>query len=71
MCKHSVFTNKTCVHSRTFLASKSFAAAVREAFSNAFPGKEVPNKTPTGNNIWGYRKCLRQVTCPASNSVDR
>jgi hypothetical protein len=27
-----------------YLASKSFAA-VREAFSNAYPDKEVPNKT--------------------------
>jgi hypothetical protein len=28
-----------------YFASKSFAA-VREAFSNAYPDKEVPNKTP-------------------------
>jgi hypothetical protein len=30
-------------------------AADREAFSNAYPDKEVPNKkTPTGNNISGH-----------------
>jgi hypothetical protein len=40
-------------------ASKYFAA-VREAFSNAYPDKEVPNETTiqTCNNISGHRKCL-------------
>jgi hypothetical protein len=48
-----VLTSRTCVHSRTKLGIE--IAAVREAFSNAYPGKEVPNKyanTPTDNKIW-------------------
>jgi hypothetical protein len=42
-----------------YFASKSFAA-VREAFSNAYPDEEVPNKTtiPTHNKISRHRKCL-------------
>jgi hypothetical protein len=36
-----------------FVASKSFAA-IHEAFSNAYPDKEILNKTTlTGNNILG------------------
>jgi hypothetical protein len=45
-----------------YLASKSFAAAVREAFSNAYPDKEVPNKTTTSNEISGHRKYLSVKT---------
>jgi hypothetical protein len=47
------YAGANMVHSRAepvfileyHFASKSFAAAVREAFSNAYPDKEVPNKT--------------------------
>jgi hypothetical protein len=41
--EHGVFTSRKGVHSHHF-ASKSFAAAP-EAFSNAYPENEVPNKT--------------------------
>jgi hypothetical protein len=44
-----------------------FFATVHEAFSNAYPEKEVPNKTD--NRILGHRKCLRQEMCWASDSV--
>jgi hypothetical protein len=41
-----------------YFASKSFAA-VREAFNNAYPDKEEPNRTtPTGKTISGHGKCL-------------
>jgi hypothetical protein len=43
-----------------YFASKS-SVDVREAFSNAYRDKEVPNKTtkkPTGNKMSGNRKCL-------------
>jgi hypothetical protein len=47
-----------------YFASKSFAA-VREAFSNAHPDKEVPNKTTIHRLVtkfWGQGKdCLCQV----------
>jgi hypothetical protein len=39
-CEH----NRTCVHLEHHFASKSFIS-VREAFSNAHSGKEVPNTT--------------------------
>jgi hypothetical protein len=44
-----------------YFASKSFAA-VREAFSNAYPDKEVPNKTPTHRLVTKFRvdACLRE-----------
>jgi hypothetical protein len=55
------------VYSRTELAfilehysaSKPFDA-LREAFSYAYPGKELPNKT-IGNKISGHRKCLSET----------
>jgi hypothetical protein len=40
-----------------YFASKSFAA-VREAFSNAYPDKEVPNKTPVIKPLARYLYCL-------------
>jgi hypothetical protein len=42
-----------------YFASKSFAA-VREAFSIAYPDKEVPNKTTIHRlvTVSGQRKCL-------------
>jgi hypothetical protein len=43
-----------------YFASKSLAA-VREAFSNAYPDKEVPNNAPTGNKICD-RKHVRRRT---------
>jgi hypothetical protein len=51
-----------------YLASKSFAA-LREAFSNVYPDKEVPNKdnTPTGNKISGNGKCV----CDKCSSSDK
>jgi hypothetical protein len=42
-----------------YFASKSFSAD-REAFSNAYADKEVPNKTPTGNKILGGCLSLRR-----------
>jgi hypothetical protein len=44
-CEHSVFTSRTCVHSRTFPRIDISFAVVREAFSNAYPDKELLNKT--------------------------
>jgi hypothetical protein len=45
-----------------YFASKQFAA-VDEAFSNAYPDKEVPNKTtPNGNKFSGHRKCLSMTS---------
>jgi hypothetical protein len=47
-----------------YLASKSFAA-IREAFSNAYPDKEVPNKTTVHLLVTQFRDtgsaCLLQV----------
>jgi hypothetical protein len=37
-----------------YLVSKSFAA-VREAFSSAYPGKKVPNKTPIHQLVTKFR----------------
>jgi hypothetical protein len=37
-----------------YLASKSFAA-VREAFSNAYPDKEVPNRTTIHRLVTKFR----------------
>jgi hypothetical protein len=37
-----------------YFASKSFAA-VREAFSNAYPDKEVPNKTTIHRLVTTFR----------------
>jgi hypothetical protein len=52
-------------------ASKSFAA-VREAFSNAYPGKEVPNKTIIHRLVTKFRDtgsvCLRQVVIERQSS---
>jgi hypothetical protein len=58
-CEH-VLTSRTCVHSRTFFTLKSFAA-VREAFSNAKPEKEVQNRTTIHRletKFRGHSKCL-------------
>jgi hypothetical protein len=47
-CEHGTFTSRICVHSQILLHIKiiwwSFGAA-HEAFSGAYPGKEVLNKT--------------------------
>jgi hypothetical protein len=43
-CEHGVFTTKRMFILEHYFAPKS-SAAVREAFSNAYPDKEVPNKT--------------------------
>jgi hypothetical protein len=45
-----------------YFALKSFAA-VREAFSNAYPDKEVPNKTTVHRLVLKFRDTgsLRQV----------
>jgi hypothetical protein len=71
MCEHGVFTSRTCVHSRTYFASKSFVA-VREAFSNAYPDKEVPNKTTVHRLVTIFRDtgsvCLWQVLIERQNS---
>jgi hypothetical protein len=40
-----------------YFASKSFAA-VREAFSNVYPDKEVPNKTTVHREVTTFRKIL-------------
>jgi hypothetical protein len=53
-------------------ASNSFYA-IREAFSNVYPDKEVPSKT-AHRLVTTFRDTgsfLRQETCPASDSVDR
>jgi hypothetical protein len=46
-----------------YITSKSFAA-VREAFSNAYPDKEVPNKTKIHQLVTKFRDtgsvCLRE-----------
>jgi hypothetical protein len=55
-CEHGVSRAERVVLEHYF-ASKSFAS-VREAFSDAYPDKEVPNNTPTGNKIPGHRMCL-------------
>jgi hypothetical protein len=54
-----------CSQEQVFILEHYFAlkyiVAVHEAFNNAYPEKEVPNKTnntPTGYNIWGHRECL-------------
>jgi hypothetical protein len=64
------FTNKTCVLSRT---SKQFVA-VREAFSNAYPDKEVPNKTTIHLPVTKFRDtgsvCLWQLIIERQNSWD-
>jgi hypothetical protein len=54
-----------------YFASKSFAA-VREAFSNAYPDKEVPNKTTVHRLVTKFRDtgsvCLWQVLIEWQNS---
>jgi hypothetical protein len=54
-----------------YFASKSFAA-VREAFSNAYPDKEVPNKTIVHRLVTKFRDtgsvCLWQVLIERHNS---
>jgi hypothetical protein len=65
LCKseQDVFTTEHGFILEHYFASKSFAA-VREAFSNAYPDKEVPNKTTIqrlvtkSNKISGHNKCL-------------
>jgi hypothetical protein len=52
--EHGVFTSRTCVHSRTLLQMKSFDA-VREAFSNAYPVKDVPSKTTIHRLVTTFR----------------
>jgi hypothetical protein len=62
----NMYSREECVLIvETYFTSKAFTA-VREAFSSAYPDKEVPNKT----TISGHMKCLRQEICPASDSVD-
>jgi hypothetical protein len=67
-CEYGVFTNRTSVHYRTLLASKSFAA-VREAFSNTYSDKEVQNQTTIHRLVTELR--YKEEICPASDSVDR
>jgi hypothetical protein len=50
-----------------YFASKSFAA-VREAFSNSCPDKEVPNKT--GNKISGQKKCLSVTSAQSDKTAE-
>jgi hypothetical protein len=54
-------------------ASKSFAA-VREAFSNAYPDKEVPNMTTVHLLVTEFRDtgsfCLLQVLIERQNSLN-
>jgi hypothetical protein len=52
--EHGVFTSRTCVHSRTLLQMKSFDA-LREAFSNTYPVKDVPSKTTIHRLVTTFR----------------
>jgi hypothetical protein len=72
-CEYDVFTSRMCVFSQTLLSIEN-VASVREICSDMYPGKGVMNKansTQTGNKFSGHRKCFRQETYLASDSVDR
>jgi hypothetical protein len=60
-CKHGVFTSRTCIHSQTLITWKS-SAAVREAFSNAYPDKEVPDKATVHRLVTKFRDT--ESVCP-------
>jgi hypothetical protein len=51
-----------------YFASKSFAA-VREAFSNAYPDKEVPNKTTIHRLVTKFRDTV--FACDKCSSSDK
>jgi hypothetical protein len=53
-CEHGVLRSRTYVHSRTLLLTKIFRA-VREAFNNGYPDKEVSNKTTIHRLITTFR----------------
>jgi hypothetical protein len=52
-----------------YFASKSFAA-VREAFSNAYPDKEVPNKTTIHQLVTKFR-AQEVFVCDKCSSSDK
>jgi hypothetical protein len=62
--EHGVFTSRTVFILEHYFASKSFAV-VREAFSNVYRDKKVPNKTSIHRLVTTYRNtgrvCLWQV----------
>jgi hypothetical protein len=70
-CEHSVLKSRTCIHPRTYFASKSFAG-VCEPFSNAYSDKEEPNKTTIHRLVTKFRDtgsvCLWQVVIERQNS---
>jgi hypothetical protein len=53
-CERGVFASRTVSILEHYFASKSFAA-VREAVSNAYPDKEVPNKTTIHRHVSAFR----------------
>jgi hypothetical protein len=71
LLKSCAGANMVCSRTeRVFILAMKLFDTVREAFSNAYPGKEVPNKTTIHwlVTILGYRKCLWQVLTERQNS---
>jgi hypothetical protein len=66
--EYGIFTSTTCVHSRTLFRTKSFVV-VREAFNNAYPEKEVPNKVILTN--WQLLSPGRRQYLPVTGDNER
>jgi hypothetical protein len=69
-CDRGVFTTRTCVSFRKLLRVE--IVLLREAFSNAYTDKEVPNKTTIHGLVTKFRNtgsvCLWQVLIEQQNS---
>jgi hypothetical protein len=53
-CERVVFKSRTCVHSRTLLRIEIVCCCCEE-FSNAYPDKEVSNKTTIHRLVTTFR----------------
>jgi hypothetical protein len=66
-CEHDAFSSRTCVHSWTLLRIE--IASVRKAFSNAYPDREVQNKTTIHRLVskFGTQEVFARDRCSSSD----